>query len=222
MKSHPDVETIYHKFWLCCLIQLLKLHTDNNTTRWVCIVEKIISHYTVLKNICWWTWIWSLAPASPLKRQYPAGFIEQFKNKNNTFNLAVVQIGFVWLFSTVCFQMLPQIACIRGCIITLVAFVGLLSTVRFEMSPQIACPRGRKVTLVAFVELFSTMYFQMSPQIACLRGCIVALVAFFYFPQWVLKCLLELHSRIAWLHLFDFSPLCIFKCFLKSPAREDA
>ena len=53
-----------------------------------------------------------------------------------------------------------------------------------------------KITLVAFVSLFTTMYFQMSPQIACLRGCIVALVAFFYFPHWVLKCLLELHSRI--------------------------
>ena len=25
-----------------------------------------------------------------------------------------------------------------------------------------------------------------------------------------------------WLHLFDFSQLCVFKCVLKLPAREDA
>ena len=29
-------------------------------------------------------------------------------------------------------------------------------------------------------------------------------------------------AKSHWLHLFDFSPLCIFKCFLKSPASEDA
>ena len=53
-------------------------------------------------------------------------------------------------FSTMCFQMLPQIAYLRGCGVTLVAFV-LFSTVRFQMSLQVACIRGRIVTLVAFV-----------------------------------------------------------------------
>ena len=56
---------------------------------------KKLSPIIVLKNIFYEHESGSLAPASPLKRQYPAGFIEQFKNKNNTFNLAVVQIGFV-------------------------------------------------------------------------------------------------------------------------------
>ena len=32
-------------------------------------------------------------------------------------------IAFAWLFSTVGFQMCPQIACLIGCIVTLVAFV---------------------------------------------------------------------------------------------------
>ena len=41
----------------------------------------------------------------------------------------VTLLAFVWLFSTVCFQMSPQIAGLRGCIITLVAFVWLFSTV---------------------------------------------------------------------------------------------
>ena len=35
----------------------------------------------------------------------------------------------------------PQIASLRGCIVTLVAFVCLFSTVCLQMSPQIACPR---------------------------------------------------------------------------------
>ena len=86
-------------------------------------------------------------------------------------------VAFVWLFSTMHFQMSPQVACTRRGIITLVAFVWLFSTVHFQMSPQIACLRGWKLTLVAFVWLFSTVHFQMSPQIACLRGWKLTLVA---------------------------------------------
>ena len=90
----------------------------------------------------------------------------------------VTLVAFVWLFSTVRFQMCPQMAGIGSCIITLVAFVRLFSTVCFQMSPQSACIRGCIVTLVAFVRLFSTVHFQMSPQMACPWGCIVTLVAF--------------------------------------------
>ena len=86
-------------------------------------------------------------------------------------------VAFVWLFSTMHFQMSPQVACTRRGIITLVAFVWLFSTVHFQMSPQIACLRGWKLTLVAFLWLFSTVHFQMSPQIACLRGWKLTLVA---------------------------------------------
>ena len=52
-------------------------------------------------------------------------------------------VAFVWLFSTMCFQMSPQIACLRGCKVTFVAFVWLFSTVYFQMC--------RIVTLVAFL-----------------------------------------------------------------------
>ena len=41
--------------------------------------------------------------------------------------------------------------CPRRCIITLVGFVRLFSTVHFQMCPQIACLRRCKVTLVAFI-----------------------------------------------------------------------
>ena len=57
------------------------------------------------------------------------------------------------------FQMNQKLVYPRGCIC--LAF----SSVYFQMSPQMACLRGCKVTLVAFVWLFSTVYFQMSPQI---------------------------------------------------------
>ena len=53
--------------------------------------------------------------------------------------------------------------------------------------------------------------FNFYPLCVCTRG---------FFPVWVLKCLLTLLARenveSHWLHLFDFSPLCIFKCLLKS------
>ena len=63
----------------------------------------------------------------------------------------VALVSFNWLFTIVSFQMCPQIACRRGCIITLVAFVWLFSTVSFQMSPQTACLRGCKFTLVTFI-----------------------------------------------------------------------
>ena len=78
------------------------------------------------------------------------------------------------------FQMSPQMACMRGCILTLIAFVWLFSTVYFQMSPQIVYTIGCVITLIAFVGLFSTVHFQMSPQIACTRGCIITLVAFLW------------------------------------------
>ena len=59
-------------------------------------------------------------------------------------------------------------ACVWGCILTLIAFVGSFSTVRFQICPQISCPREGKITVAAFVWLFSTVGFQMSPQMACL------------------------------------------------------
>ena len=66
-------------------------------------------------------------------------------------------------FSSVRFQMSPQITCPWGCKVTLVAFVRLFSTVHFQMNPQITCPWRCKVTLVAFVWLFPAVRFQMCP-----------------------------------------------------------
>ena len=69
-------------------------------------------------------------------------------------------------------------ACLNGCKVTLVAFVWLFSTVFFQMRPQWAWIRACIVALVAFIWLFSTVRFQMYPQIACMRRGIVGLVRF--------------------------------------------
>ena len=96
-------------------------------------------------------------------------------------------VAFVWLFSTVRFQMCPQSACIRRCKVTLVAFIWLFSTVCFQMCPQVACLRGCKVTLVASVRLFTTVYSKMCFQRAWMRGCKVTLVTF----VWLLFTVLQ-------------------------------
>ena len=58
-----------------------------------------------------------------------------------------------------------------------------------------------------------------------MRGCKVALVVS-YSPLCVFKCFLKALAwavvKLHWLHLFGFSPLCVFKCVLKLPAWEDA
>ena len=134
-------------------------------------------------------------------------------------------VTFVQLFSTVYFQMSPQSTYIRGCIITLIAFfftflesvfsnvssnglykkmqshintfVWLCSTVCFQMSPQITCTKRSITTLVALIWLFSTGYYQMVPQSACIRGEDV---------------------KSHWLHLFDYSLMCVLTWCLKSMA----
>ena len=55
-----------------------------------------------------------------------------------------------------------QSICIRRFKVAQVAFVCFFSTVGFQMSPQMACPRRCKITLVAFAWLFSTVRFKMS------------------------------------------------------------
>ena len=97
----------------------------------------------------------------------------------------VTLAAFVWLFSTVRFQMCPQVACLRRSIVTLVTFVWLFSTVRSQMFPQIACMRRSIVALVAFVWLFSVVHFKMTSQAAFHRGCILTFVALVWFFSFI-------------------------------------
>ena len=73
--------------------------------------------------------------------------------------------------------MCPQISCFRRCKVTLIAFVWLFSTVCFQMWLQSPSMCRCKVTLVAFIWLVSTVHFQMCPQATFHRGCILTLVA---------------------------------------------
>ena len=130
----------------------------------------------------------------------------------------VTLVAFVWLFSTVPFQMSlplrihshtvrfqmgPQTACIIGCKVTLVAFVLFSPLCIFKMLPQIVCLRRCIVTLVAFVWLFSAVHFQMCPQSACIRGCIVTLVALVWLLSTVcFQIILHNHSVLHFGYLF--------------------
>ena len=148
----------------------------------------------------------------------------------------VALAAFVWLISTVRFQMSPQIACLRRCIVTLVAFVWLFSNVCFRNEPSNCIFEKMPVTPVAIIVfvstlcivtpwlllffLFSTVYFQMTPQITCLTRCIVALVAFFYCcfqlsPQFAclricLVTAIPIAKQSHWQHLFDAFFICVF------------
>ena len=55
------------------------------------------------------------------------------------------------ILSMVFRQMYLQIICLRWGIVTLTAFVWIFSTVRFQMCSQIAGLRKRKFALVAYV-----------------------------------------------------------------------
>ena len=81
------------------------------------------------------------------------------------------------LFS-VCFHMRYQSACQSGCIFTLVAFVWIFSTVIFQVGLRNHCPRGWNITLAAYVLLLihcvflngsvNCLYWSMHSHICCL------------------------------------------------------
>ena len=98
----------------------------------------------------------------------------------------------------------------------------------FQMFPQFACQRGCIVTLVAYVRLSTIVYHQMRSQTTCLRKCKVLLkrmqsytcyilLTFFHcaFSNVSSNCLSKrMHSRIGCI-CFDFSLLYVFKWILK-------
>ena len=69
-------------------------------------------------------------------------------------------------------------------------------------------------------------------KVSCLAGNDVKLTTthglhlFDFSPLWIFKCWLKKlgskQAKLHWLHLFDFSPLCVFKCRLKLLAWKEA
>ena len=89
----------------------------------------------------------------------------------------------IWLFSTVHFQMCPQMMCIWRSIVTLVAFVWLFSRMCFQMCLQIAPPRGGIFTLVAFIWVGD-----IASHFLCILYNKVIIIHLFFHFQCVLCC----------------------------------
>ena len=67
----------------------------------------------------------------------------------------------------------------------------------------------------------------MYPQTLCNNLCIISFVFFLLLQMSRQNASpregkFKLPAREHWLHLFDFSPLCVFKCVFKLSAREEA
>ena len=124
----------------------------------------------------------------------------------------VTLVAFVWLFSTVCFQMCPQTVCLKRGKVALVAFVRLFSTMRFQMCLQIACPRR------VIVWLYSMVCFQMCFQMFSPWGWKVTLVAFLsegieYFLFFQCIIFYELPNGMYFLAILH-APVIIIKSFI--------
>ena len=98
-------------------------------------------------------------------------------------------------------------AWIRGCIITLVAFVWLFSTMHYQMCFQMTSIRGCVFALVAFVLFFYAVCFQMNPQMACIRKCIFTLLAFIWFHAISCRFHKDFHACIIYTFVIIFRNL---------------
>ena len=110
-----------------------------------------------------------------------------------------------------------KICCPRGCIVTPIAFVWILSTVCCQMSPQIRIQSHINCIWLAFLHcVFSNgPSKRQKKKIYNHTDCICVTL-------WIFKLLASEDLKFHWLHSFNFSPLCVFKCVLKWLALEDA
>ena len=105
----------------------------------------------------------------------------------------VTRDAFVWLFSTVCFQMLTQQPCLRRCKVTLVAFVCFFLHCVLSNVPSKRLPKRRHSHIDCICLTFLHCVFLNVPS----------------------KCLNKrMQSHIGCICF----TLCIFKCCLKWPA----
>lgn len=146
---------------------------------------------------------------------------------------------FFLFFNTVQYQISPQMACLRGCIVTPVTFCftfhccgfsNLISTVRFQMLPPNICMGGCKVTLATFDGLFSTVLSNVfSNRLHEKWHSHIGCIFFYFIPLCLFKSDLSAlgseqtkykpqkrQSHIGC--IVYFSLLCVIKCVLKWPA----
>ena len=132
----------------------------------------------------------------------------------------ITQAALVWLFSTVCFQMSSQMMSTRWCKVALDTFVWLFSTVFFQMGPQRTWVSACKVTLVAFVCLFSTVSFHMDPQRTWVSARKVTLVAFVWFFSTVCFQMCCQSACIEWCKITLIAFVWLFAIFRRLHCRS--
>ena len=78
---------------------------------------------------------------------------------------------------------------------------------------------------VGIYAFFSNVCLQMYRQIVCMQGCILTLHLFDFSPPCVFKCAFKLAFIVEtyshWLHLFDFFPLCILTFVLELALQRE-
>ena len=159
------------------------------------------------------------------------------------------QATFVWFFSAVFLWMCPQTTCKRGCKFTFITFVWpfsvvfpiyacfqstcievalvqLFSTVCFQMSLQTACLPQRMKTHIGCIcviclhcAFLNVPLKNMTENIQSCIGCIYMAFLQCAFFKWVFKWEACTEVKSHCLHLFNFSPLCFWKCAFRLLAK---
>ena len=129
----------------------------------------------------------------------------------------MTSVALIWLFSTVYHQSNLK----------LFEWTEENSIVPFQVVPKVACSKGCMITLAASYDFFPLWDLECIHILAGQVDVMLHWLHLFDFsPLCVIKCILKLpacmDAKSQWLYLFDFSPKCVFKCLLKSPAWEDA
>ena len=136
----------------------------------------------------------------------------------------VTRAAFIWLFSSVSFQMCRQMACsLRGYTVTLVAFVWFFSTVRFQMFTERAWVSAGKVTQDAFFCVRYQMVLKMpvcESHKAARQLLLLLQGKGNHLQNGVLLHLFHLvalhyHVTPVWRSTWSGSALCVFKCLFK-------
>ena len=149
--------------------------------------EKYLGWLIKSSSLEQWVWMVLWVKSDPENGFLLCAFSNDFSNSLDVRMQS--HIGCMSLnFSKCALEMPFQIACLRGCKVTMITFVWLFPTVRFQMCPQHLCSRGCIITLVAFIWLFTIVHFQMTHQIACMQGCKVTWDVKHYWQSWKVGC----------------------------------
>ena len=116
--------------------------------------------------------------------------------------------------------MYPQSTSIGGCKFTLVAFVWLFSTMRFQVCPQMSYLRRCKVTLAAFIRLDDIVSCFLQDFYICILWNRVKNHLFFH-RHWVLCCAQKVASNWVKFIVDLLTPVQCSKHIRKDPSPQE-